>query len=112
MNDLSTEKLFDILVKSISDAGTPEEREVQCRKFIKEYIHIKSAPKNIKGGKDRISKLLTTIQQKDLEVSFWRDVVRELDRNNINKYYDAINQLLIQNGFVKSNGQATGTNGQ
>ena len=111
MSDLKFEELVDIMVKQISDANNPEDREAKCRKFIKEYIRIKNAPKNIKGGKDRISKLLTTIQQKDLEVSFWRDVVRELDLKNINKYYDAINQLLIQNGFLKTNGKPTDQNG-
>lgn len=107
MSDLKFEELVDIMVKQISDANTPEDREAKCRKFIKEYIQIKNAPKDIKGGKDRISRLLTTIQQKNLEVSFWRDVVRELDRNNINKYYDALNSLLVHNGFIKPNGQAT-----
>lgn len=48
------------------------------------------------------SKLQITIEQRDIEKRFWHNKLKDfIGRENIQKYYDELNDILIKEGYKK-----------
>lgn len=98
----------DILSQEITEMVLSEtflKKEVlqpRIRAILSAYIKKVDVPKNLhkplKEGS--VGKYVLTIRKKDLEISFWKGVIKKLvGENNMQHHYDSIQQYLKEHGF-------------
>lgn len=100
----SIDELAELLFKATTEE-TFLKKEVLIPKYkvlIKQMVDLKNSPKNYNAyeSPNTAARRLRTIEQKDQEIIFWRDIVKGLDGENIQKYYAAQEEMLIAKGFL------------
>lgn len=73
----------------------------KCRALIRTMVDLKNVPKNynqyVKPNKN--ADRLRALEQRGIEVKFWLNIVRQLDPNNMEKYYQMSKDHLADKGF-------------
>lgn len=77
----------------------------KCRALIRTMVDLKNVPKNynqyVKPNKN--ADRLRALEQRGAEIKYWLNIVRTLDPENMQKYYDGSEAMLIEKGFIISN---------
>ncbi len=73
----------------------------KVKAWLKHAIDLKNTPKNYNAyeSPSKAAIRLRTIEQKNAEIIFWRDIVKELDGRNMQTHYDNQEKMLKEKGF-------------
>lgn len=102
-HDYTVAELADMLTEQILGEQflSKEKISPKVEAFIKAFVNLKNVPKNYNAyeSKSAQARRLRAIEQKGYEIKFWREIVKELAPNDIDKYYKQHQAMLVSKGF-------------
>jgi hypothetical protein len=107
---MATNKLpLDVITERLVDAVLSEtflkrdELTVKCRAIIRAWIKTNERPSDYDKPKTESGKLQRIVEQRNLEVYYWRDKLRDqIGEDKMKPLYSELTEQLTGLGYVKS----------
>jgi hypothetical protein len=101
--NLSNDELAELFVTSMLEDGVLNKADllVKAKAWMKSFSVLRSIPKdyNAMPKKNVNAQRLRTIEIKDAEAKFWHNLVKEIDPDNMEKYYKQQRAMRVARGF-------------
>lgn len=105
MRNYTMEELSEMIVDTILKEQFLNKKELvpKVLAHIKTLVDLKNIPKDYNEYESQTTRAarLRTIEQKQAEIVYWRDIVKRIDGENIEKYYKDQRDYLANKGFIK-----------
>lgn len=107
--DYSIDDLADMLTTQILQEQFLSKESIRPKvvAFIRAFVNLKNIPKDYNGyvSKSQNAKRLRALEKERAEHHYWRQLVRVLDPDNIDKHYQQCAKMLIAKGFKEDDNQ-------
>lgn len=101
--DYSIDDLADMLTNQILHEQFLSRESVRPKvaAFIRAFVNLKNIPKNYNAyaSKTKTAKRLRAVEKEHEEAVYWKNIVRLLDPDNMDKHYEGCTKMLIVKGF-------------
>lgn len=99
VDELAVDFVDSLLAEKIFDRQKLIDK---TRAYMKAFVGLKNIPNyNKKATPSQDAKRLKCIEEKQVETKFWKDIVMELDAENMQKHYHQLKARLVVMGFEK-----------
>lgn len=103
LRNYTTEELAELIVDTVLHENMLNKKELlpKVHALVKTMVDLKNVPRNYNAyvSPNKNAARLRTIEQKTLEIKFWRDLVKQLDPDRIQEYYKQHYELMVKYGF-------------
>lgn len=101
---ISLDDLCDRIIDIFLDEPILDRKNLQprIRSVLKIWHRATNIPKDYNNIKTDKGILQRTIEQKEIENQFWRDILKEeIDKDKLDKYFQNLDNILIDLGYKK-----------